>query len=217
MAMGLDDDGFGVWRIVMLGAATAVGLLGLAYAQSEREKARKNMQRLASVLGLRVAAPRLAATSLASNRMTGIHGGRTVDVYTRVEDHDKERDKRAVIAMIVRNPRRLSVRMGGGFLAGLATGVAGEKRVLTGDGEFDGTVQVYSNAPAYLGVALLPEIRQRIVRAWQLDLRGIVTVAIGEIRYEEKGAFEDAKAIPRIRAIMEMFGDLADIVELYPG
>lgn len=215
MLVAAAEGEISVWRMVFYGIVVVGGFISLIFARSEREKTRKNFAALADALGFSIVQPRTRAISSESRRIVGKRGGRTVDVYATIRDQGRHIEKQSVVAMTVRNPRQLTLSIGRGRLSGLGAVFAGDRAVVSGDAEFDRSVQLRSNDPGYIAAALLPEVRQRIVLAWQQGTHGELAVRIGEIRYEEIGALEDARALPRVRALVDLMCDLAEIVEAY--
>jgi hypothetical protein len=85
--------------------------------------------------------------------------------------------------------------------------------VETGDPAFDREFYLKSNKPDFIRVALLPEIRHRLLAAWGKGLRGSLSADASEAKYAEQGSFSDNKLCARFTAAVELVCDVGEVVE----
>ena len=92
----------------------------------------------------------------------------------------------------------------------------GVEDVQVGDPVFDQRFVVQTNAPDFLRAALLPEIRDALLRSWSPQAMGAnVKLEGGELVYSESGSFTDVAVVGRIKAILVPLAALAALPEVY--
>ena len=88
----------------------------------------------------------------------------------------------------------------------------GAKEIQVGDADFDRRWFIETNAPDFLPVALIDEVRAVIDAA---QPKGVFRLADGTLRYEERGALGGHRGAGELLAIKEAAHRLASIAEVF--
>jgi hypothetical protein len=85
----------------------------------------------------------------------------------------------------------------------------------TGNAAFDKKWVLITNQPQFMQTALLPEMREKIMRLSGGALAsGRYTLVLQKVQYAEQGSFSSAKFCARFEEIAGLVCDLADVVEI---
>lgn len=199
--------------VMLLGIPVLIVVLGARATRRTRE----NLSRLALDLGLQLhERPPVLGLFRAMPTVDGERGGRKVRFFQFSTGSGKNRTVWSAVGVSCANPHGLQLRLGAqSFLT-----VLGEKFGLQdlrlGVQPFDDKFVVQTNAPDFLRAALLPEIREQLLRYWPFKL-GSSTLKIegGEVVYAERGSFSDEKLIGRMKSLLDSLLALAALPEVY--
>ncbi len=177
-------------------------------------RARQNLGLLAQGLGLPAPVQKQGFLArFAPPTLGGDVRGRHLRVYNYSTGSGKNRTTWCALALAVRNPGNLTLRVSRENMFTRAGRIFGVDDVATGDASFDKEFYVKSNDPAYVHAAFLPEVRSQISQAWNQGARGTMRIEGGEIKYAETGSFSSRKVCDRWPAMIELAFLLADVVE----
>lgn len=184
----------------------------------QQRRGQENLRKLAEQLGFNPPAPvKNSIFKSRQTRLTGEMRGRTLSVYAYTTGSGKQRQSWCALAVPAKNPRDLKLRISGENIFTRAGRVLGIEDVAIGDEAFDRQFYVKSNDAAYARVALIPEVRTRLLETWKLGATGTISADGAEVKYAEQGSFANARICARFPALAELVCDVADIVETHAG
>lgn len=199
--------------VVMIGMFALI----IRAAVMQTRKAQANLKALADRLGLTVQEPvKKGIFASSQSRVVGTFRNRPVQIYTYSTGSGKNRTTWCALSLQASVPAEFSLKVSGENLFTKAGRMLGIDDVATGDPAFDEKLYVKSKQPDFVRAALIPEIRMRMVDAWQKHRAlGAFTVERGEVKYAEMGNFANAKICDRFPDMLEIAGDLAEIAETF--
>jgi hypothetical protein len=182
-------------------------------------KTRENLTRLARDLGLQLREkPPVLGLFRSMPTVDGELRGRKVRFFEFSTGSGKNRTGWSAVGVACANPHGLKLQLvGQNFLTNLGKHF-GMQDVTLGDPAFDEKFVVQTNAPEFLGAALLPEIRDPLLRHWPFMLgRTTLKIEGDEVVYAETGGFTDEKMLQRMKSLLDVLIALAALPEVYPG
>jgi len=191
-------------------------VLAIVLGARQQKRAKENLQRLATRLGLGLSTPpRRMLFGSSAPEVNGVFRGRSVRVYSYVTGAGKHRTHWSALAVTAPNRKRLTLRISGENFFTRAGRAFGIDDVATGDDAFDRQFYVKSNDAAYVRAALLPELRARLTALWSGGARGTITVEGDEVKYAEIGSFSSEAICNRMATLAELLCDLGEFVEAH--
>lgn len=177
-----------------------------------RQRIEDNLRLLAGQLGLNF---QPAAGWTNSPRLAGALRGKPAEVFTYTTGSGKSQQTWA--ALTVRADR------GSGLVfklrpQGFETKVMeffGQHEITVGDPAFDAAWFVQTNEREFLGAALIPELREKLMVAQRTGARGKFELENGVVKYTESGTFDDAARTKRYAELADVMTDLADVAEVF--
>lgn len=180
-------------------------------------KTRENLTRLALDLGLQLhVKPPVLGLFPRLPTVDGERGGRKIRFFQFSTGSGKHRTVWSAVGVSCANPHGLQVRLcAQNFITELGEKF-GMKDLRLGIHPFDDKFVVQTNAPEFLSAALLPEIRDPLLRHWPFML-GTASLKIegGEVVYAERGGFSDTKMIERMKSLLDVLLTVAALPEVY--
>jgi len=198
----------------MVALFLGVFALVMVVGRKQAQRARQNLAGLAQQYGLALPPEKKGFfAGLSSPSLGGSVRGRQLRIYNYTTGSGKNRTTWCALAVSVRNPGRLTLKVSRENLLTRAGRMFGVDDVATGDPAFDQEFYVKSNDAGYVRAAFLPEVRSQISTAWQQGARGTIKLDGGEITYAEAGTFTSAKICQRWPTMIDLAFLLADVVE----
>jgi hypothetical protein len=185
-----------------------------AIAIIQGNKATANLKQLGEKLGLRL---EVQGRFSKKHRLVGVLRDKSVEFYSYTTGSGKSQQKWAAVAVSVKVAslltfslkRRLSLFE---FIARRFR----KNAVEMGDADFDKAWVLITNRPDYMRAALLPEMREKILRLSGGGMRSAnYKHEFHTVQYSEQGSFSSAKLCDRFEEIAGLLCDLADVVEVY--
>lgn len=145
-----------------------------------------------------------------------VHGeldGRMVRFWAYATGAGKSRRQWVAVGV---QPRRLGGLTFDFQPQGLLTSLSelfGAKEASTGDRSFDERWFLQTNEPELIGAVLLPEIRARLMAAYEAGARSHFRTESGWVCYTEQGNFADERVCARLETQLPLLRDLADLAE----
>ncbi len=176
-------------------------------------KPEENLRRLAEQLGLEfVARPR---------SVTGILRGKTVEVFTEISGWGgpgRQTSEPTISARPTQDTGLTFQLVTRTSFSKIGEEIGGWHSLATCDAVFDAAWFVQSNRPEYFVVALLPELRGKLLAVHAAGLKGRFELAEFLVKYIPlDDSFSDANFCARIPAILDILCDLAEIAEVAPS
>lgn len=201
---------FGVLMMVMFVVAISVGM-------RQGKRARVNLQRLAADLGLEaIQPPKRRFLPAGMGSVKGNYRGRFVRIYSYTTGSGKSRTHWCAIEAKVQNPAKLTFNISRESFLTRTVKVFGMQEARVGDEMFDRAFFMRTNQAEYLRMALIPEVRSRMLGHQKIaGSRGSFTANDLGVKYAEVGSFSNERLISRFPQAVEVVCDLADIVETY--
>jgi hypothetical protein len=199
-----------IFPIVMVATVAAVVIV-ISIIQAKKAKA--NLIALGDKLGLSL---ETQGRYFKKHRLTGLLSGKAVEVFSYTTGAGKSKRTWAAVSVRVKASggltfslkRRLSLFE---FVAKLFR----KNSVELGDAAFDKKWVLTTNQPDFMRVALLPEMREKIMRLSGGSMAsGHYKCERDTVQYAEQGSFSSAKVCTRFAAIAGLVCDLADVVEI---
>ena len=199
-----------IFPIVMVATVAAL-LIVISIVQAK--KAKTNLIALGDKLGLSL---ETQGRYFKKHRLTGLVSGKVVEVFSYTTGAGKSKRTWAAIAVRVKASggltfslkRRLSLFE---FVAKLFR----KNSVELGDATFDKKWVLMTNQPDFMRMALLPEMREKILRLSGGSMAsGHYKCGGATVQYAEQGAFSNAKVCTRFAEIVGLVCDLTDVVEI---
>jgi len=180
-------------------------------------KTRDNLTRLARDLGMQLREkPAVLGLFRPAPTVDGDKGGRKVRFFQFSTGAGKSRQTWSAVGVGCANPHDLKLKLfAQNFLTQLGEKF-GMQDVRLGQLPFDEKFVVQTNAPDYLRAALLPELRDPLLRHWPF-LLGSAHLKIdgGEVVYAENGQFTDEAMLQRMKTLLDVLIALAALPEVY--
>ena len=201
--------------IVFFGAIVAIIV---AFAVWSTRKTRDNLTQLARDLGFQLRQkPPVLGLFQPLPTVDGERGGRKVRFFQFTTGSRKSRTTWSAIGVECANPHDLKLNLfAQNFLTQLGEKL-GMQDIRLGDPAFDEKFVVQTNAPDYLRAALLPELREPLLRHWDFRMgRNNLKIEGGEVVYAENNQFTDDAMLQRMKALLEVLLALAILPEIYP-
>jgi hypothetical protein len=186
-------------------------VLAVIATRSSHRKAVRNLRIFADRLGLTlVEYPPVLGYFPRTPTVEGYRRGKPVRVYTFTTGSGKSRKTWTAIG----------VRSGEGSLSfslqpqGIGTRIMeifGVKEITFSDPAFDAAWFVRTNREDFLRIALIPELRARLMAARQAGLREDFRCEHGEVRYAEVGGFAQESRMERFVIAADLCLDLAEV------
>lgn len=173
-----------------------------------------NLTAVAERLGLQLEVKRVMNLVMGGS-LHGTIQGRRVRLWSYTTGSGKSQTTWAAVGVTPRQESGLEFKFSRQGLATKMMELFGSKEITVGDRAFDEAWFVQTNQPDYLGAALVPEIREKLMAAHRAGGGGIFRMdAGGEVVYVEQGSLSSAKVIARLEAVLPVLFDLADVAEV---
>jgi len=192
------------------------GLFGLVFwmAVTQARKATANLQALAQRLGLVYREVKIASF-VTTRTVTGQQAGRGVSFHSFTTGSGKSTTTWRAVSVQPRQTGRLTFYFHRQGLASKFEVLLGAKEAVVGDTAFDAAWFLQTNEPEFLGAALVPEVRAKLMAAQAAGgANGNFKLADGTVRYAEVGTFADPRACTRLEQMLPVLHYLADITEV---
>lgn len=199
--------------------ALFLGFVGLAIVLVRRQqrKTLENLTKLASRLSLELKRQPAKLGFEPSPTVEGRHRDRLVRFFNYTTGSGKSRQTWSAVSAAAPGAGAFTLELAPqNFLMRIATAL-GLQDIQVGDPTFDQAFIVRSNDAASAAAALLPEIRTRLLTAFQRVFAGQIAVKGGEVRYSEGGGLGDAACVARMADMLEVVCDLAEVAEALPA
>lgn len=207
-------DGMMIVAIILLVCGFVVGMLWL-----ERGRQRAAAESLAAVAGRLNLELRIVqhAFGLQEASVEGHHQGKEVRFWAFTTGSGKSQRRWVAVGARPRQAVGFSFRIEPqGFGTKLAE-FFGAREIQVGEPRFDAAWFVRTNAPGVFGAALVPEIREKMMRAREGGATGSYELKDEWVMYAEEGAFSKPNTAARLEALLPVVLDLADVTELCAG
>ena len=186
-------------------------------------KRNDHLRRLAETLGLAVTGgdpmfPSLKFLRFLTRplRLEGQHRGIRLQVYHYQVSSGQSSTTYATVRATLENERGLAFTFSKEGIFSKVGKSLGMQDVATGDARFDGLFVVKCNDPEFIARALIPQVRERFVNAWETHkARGTIKLKNDTLSYDEAGSIRDDKTRHRAEAVAELICDLGGIVKYY--
>jgi hypothetical protein len=198
---------FGIAALVVV----ATGGLVIWAAMAQKQRTTANLQKLAEQLGLEfVAAPGW----LGRPRVTGTLRGKQADFFTYVTGSGKSSTTWAAMTVQAATAGALTFSLEKrGFVTKIEK-LFGAHEAVVDDAAFAKGWFVQTNQPDFMGAALIPELRAKLMAARQAGANGKFELKSGEVKYAEVGDFSVSTRCDRFAALADVMCDLADVAEV---
>ena len=201
------------------GVAIFVAILAVVIVAAVRtaRKSRANLTRIAGELGLQlVEKPLVLGFFRPTPTVEGNRGGRMVRVFEFTTGTSKRKVLWSAVSVGCGNPHGFQLRLGPqNFLTELGEKF-GLQDLSVGDPVFDRKFVVQTNAPDYLRAALLPEIRDPLLRLWPAPLAGaMLKIEGGAVVYAETLPFSEVQLLTRMKSMLDVLVTLTALPEVY--
>lgn len=194
------------------------GMIGFVFwmALNQARQAAANLQALAQRLGLAYTENKLPGLGLVTTRtVTGRLADREVSFHSFTTGSGKSSTTWRAAAVRPRTTGALTFHFHRQGFASKIEALFGAKEAVTGDAAFDAAWFLQTNDPGFVGAALVPEVRAKLMTALAAGgSNGYFRLENGMVRYAEIGTFADAKACARLEQMLPLLQDLADITEV---
>jgi hypothetical protein len=192
------------------------GLVGFVFrmAVTQARKATANLQALAQRLGLVYREDKIASF-VTTRTVTGPQAGREVSFHSFTTGSGKSSTTWRAVSVRPRQTDGLTFYFHRQGLASKIEALFGAKEAVVGDAVFDAAWFLQTNEPEFLGAALVPEVRAKLMAAQAAGgANGNFKLVNGTVRYAEVGTFADPRACTRLEQMLPVLHDLADITEV---
>ena len=203
------DEELWVGVIVLGGFAGTFGLIIWLIVVTSR-KSYENICYLAERLGFEIPAEERKFGFYNSPDIVGEVRGKQVRLYTYTTGSGKSKSTWAAVSVVPLEHGGLTFSLSRQGFGTRVLELFGAKEIQVGDEVFDREWFIQTNAPDYLAMGLLPEMRQKIQTT-----HGKWKLAEGEILYVEKGSFSSRTRCDQFVEIVDAACDLADAAEVY--
>ncbi len=193
-----------------------VGVIGLVLwlAAGQARKAAANLQALAQRLGLAYHEGQ-GAGWMTARTVTGLQAGREVSFHSFTTGSGKSSTSWRAVSVRPKTAGSLTFYFHRQGLASKIEALFGAKEAVTGDAPFDAAWFLQTNEPGFVGAALVPEVRAKLMAAHAAGVsNGSFKLENGMVRYAEVGSFSDAPACVRLERMLPVLHDLADLAEV---
>jgi len=189
-----------------------IGFIGLIYwlIVSGSRKNYEDLCYLAERLKFKIEEPKPVWGVYQSPDLEGEVRGKQVRLYTYTTGTSKSKSTYAAVSVVPREHGGLTFSLTRQGMESRVLEFFGAQEIQVGDEAFDREWFIQSNAPDFLSVGLLPEMRKKIQRfpgKWKLE--------DGKIVYAEKGPLANRKRCDEFVEIVDTACDLADAAEVY--
>jgi hypothetical protein len=146
---------------------------------------------------------------------TGMLGGRKVGFHQFTTGDGRSQQKWRAVSVFPAKTGGLTFELRGQGLFSKLQAVFGVKEATVGDEAFDTAWFLQTNEPEFLGAALVPEIREKLMAARTAGGLAIsFRLEKGTVRYAELGDFSSEQACARLEQMLPVLHDLAAIAEV---
>ncbi|HXC01109.1 MAG TPA: hypothetical protein VNU49_00555 [Opitutaceae bacterium] len=194
-------------------ALAIVAVVGLAIwaGRVQKQRTTDNLQKLATQLGLEF----VAATGWTGQpRVTGALRGKKTDFFTFVTSTGKSSTTWAAVTVQAATAGALTFALEKrGFVTKIEK-LFGAHEAVVDDADFSKAWFVQTNQPDFMSVALIPELRVKLMAARQAGSNGKFELKGGQVKYVEMGSFSEVKRSERFAALADVMCDLADVAEV---
>ncbi len=176
-----------------------------------RKRVVANLQRMAEQLGLEFQPAKSWSTT---PRVAGQLRGKPVAVFTYTTGSGKSQQTWAALTVQPANPGSFTFAL---QKQGVSTKIMeffGNHEVTVGDAAFDAAWFVRTNRPDFFGVALIPELREKLMTAQHNFPGGKFELKDGVVKYFEPGSFSSDSRAARFVVVADIVGDLADVADV---
>lgn len=195
--------------IVIIGGVIAMSVVGGGKLTAA------NLTAMAGRLGLQAHLQTWGSFVLGGS-LSGTIDGRAVRVWSYSTGSGKSRRTWSAIGVRPRRDDGFTFKFSRQGFTTKVMEVFGSKEIRVGDHAFDEAWFVQTNRPDYLGAALLPEIREKLMAVFRSG-RGTFRLEDGEVAYVEEASLSNAAVIQRLEAALPVVQDLADVAEVAAG
>lgn len=200
-------------------AVIGMGIVGLVVWTSVREtrKANANMQALALRLGLEFRNQK-SPGRLPVRTVSGQQAGREVIFYRFTTGSGKNSQTWRAVSVRPRATGKLTFNLHRQGLGTKIEALFGAKEAVVGEAIFDQAWFLQTNDADFLGAALVPEVRAKLMTALAAGGRSFsFRLVDGAVRYAETGSYSSAPGCVRMETMLPVLHDLADIAEVAAG
>ena len=198
--------------VVLTFVGVSTFIIWKVVAQSRQSAA--NLQALAQKLGLEYRQQKFglfdtvgAATGKLMEREVGFHQFTT--------GSGKTEQKWCAVSVFPKETGRLTFNLHQQGWVSKLEALFGAREATVGDEAFDKTWFLQTNEPEFLGAALVPEIREKLMAAQAAGGLAVhFRLEKGTVRYAELGDFSSDSACARLEQMLPVLYDLADIAEV---
>lgn len=201
-----------------LSVFAAILVVAIVLAVWSVRKTYDSLARLAGELNLQlVAKPPVFGVFRRTPRVEGNVAGRNVCFFQYSEGTQKNRRSWSAVAVTCRNPHGFTLRLcRQSILTDLGVKLGGLVDLQIGDPGFDEKFVIQTNAPEYLRAALLPELRETLLREWPTTLlAATLKIEGGRVLFSDAMPFSDARVPARMKALLPVLSALAVLPEVY--
>lgn len=196
--------------VFFVGAGTFI----IWQAIAKSRKSATNLQALAKRLGLDYRQQKFGAFETAG-AATGKLKGREVGFHQFTTGSGKSQLKWCAVSVFPQKTGRLTFDFHGQGWLSKVEALFGAREATVGDDTFDKTWFLRTNEPEFLGAALVPEIREKLMEAQTAGgPAGNFRLEKGTVRYAEIGDFSSDSVCARLEQMLPVLNDLADIAEV---
>jgi len=189
-------------------------MVGVLSARAAARRTQKTMRELAGRLGLPIVQSEPVLGFVAqSPSVEGLRRGKYVRLYTYSTGSGKSRTTWAAVSARTRG-RRLSFSLESQGVGSKIKEMFGIKEITVGDRLFDEAWFIRAEPAEFFRIALIPELRERLMAGRRAGLTGVFRCEQGEVRYAEVGGFADQGKVERYLLAADLCCDLADVADV---
>jgi len=189
-------------------------VVGVLCAMSAARKTRQTMRTLAERLGLSIVQPEPVLGFIAqSPTVEGLRRGKYLRIHTFSTGSGKSRKTWAAVSARTRG-RSLAFTLESQGIGSKIKEMFGVKEITVGDRLFDEAWFVRAEPAEFFRIALIPELRERLMAGRTAGLKGVFRCEQGEVRYAEVGGFADPGKVERYLLAADLCCDLADVADV---
>ncbi len=209
--------------VVFLVINVAIVLVIVRVAGGASRKRSEHLEWLADHLGLSLAGgePRYPKAKFLEFirhplRIEGERHGIGIQIYHYTVSSGQSSTTYTTVRTTIANPRELTFRFGKENLFTKIGKSLGMQDIDTGDAHFDDLFRVKCNDEAFIRQALLEQVKDRFLDAWEHHkAKGAIRLEEETLSYDEIGIIHDEATRSRAAAITELICDLGGIVQYY--
>jgi hypothetical protein len=193
--------------VLMVVVFIAIAGLAMWGAFLQSRKAMANLQALAQRLGFEYRAQ--------DRTVTGHVDGRVASFYKFTTGSGKSTQTWRAVAVYPEKTGSLTFNLHRQGLLTKVEALFGAHEATVGDAAFDRAWFLQTSDPEFLGAALVPEVREKLMAALAAGGQSIsFRLEKGMVRYAELGSFSSEPACARLERMLPVLTDLAAVAEV---